>query len=264
MSPHILTSESAPLRSRSSLPKMGRALINVLLGFTLGIGAVSAAPEPAPKKLSPAPISSFKSTLQLKSDSATWDTSGFRVQLNFCGGDLLEGAPAPPSALLGVEFLIGARLDADWSMMTSLRYASASGGISGLSFSGLLEPTYHLWRGLTLSVGVGVAGVVESAEVRTDRNPEQTSIIVSSYTFPADAPLISSCTGFGGVTAARLGYWFTLSEITAIGVSARLDYQRIACEQSTDRVEPDTAEGIMRRQWWSQLGWSVSGGLSWR
>ena len=50
----------------------------------------------------------------------------------------------------------------------------------------------------------------------------------------------------------------------AFKVGAQVDLARLACEQDTDRVEPDSAQGIVIRQYWDRWSWSLFGGLSWR
>lgn len=209
-------------------------------------------------------------SLPLKTDEVTWTDSGFRLQLNIVDGELIGLDGAPDGETIGVEVVAGARLDLDWSLLGSLRYtpvssnSPVSSNLSGLRFSALIEPTYHLWRGLTLGVGLGTAGILERDSSRPDPDPEQASTLVASYTYPNSVQPLAQCNGFGSLAAARLGYWYDLSNITSIGVSVRFDYQHILCEHSTNRVEPDSAEPIVRRQWWSHFAWSLTGGFSWR
>ena len=136
--------------------------------------------------------------------------------------------------------------------------------MGGVAFSGILAPTLHVWKGLKASVGVGVGGAVELQPARRNPNPEYDDILVASYTYPSNAEPLPNCVGFGMLGAAQLAYWYPLSGLTSFGIGLRYDYSEFACERSTRRVEPDSAEAILIRQWWAQHAWSASVGLSWR
>ena len=207
----------------------------------------------------------FQDSVQLKSDSESWDLAGFRVSLTYVQGALDGQAQQPDFDTLGIEVGVGARLDQEWSLMTQFRYVGTfeSDLPVGLRFSGLIMSSYH-WKGLTWGIGLGVGSIVEARNVRPDSNPNDVNNLVASYTYSETEAPLPQCTGFGPVGAVQMAYWYPWSEITSIGLGVRGDYQRVGCETPTRRVEPDTAKAIMRRQWWTHMGWSVFGGLSWR
>ena len=59
-------------------------------------------------------------------------------------------------------------------------------------------------------------------------------------------------------------YRFPITTVFAIKLGTQLDLAQLACEQDTDRIEPDTAQSIVIRQYWDRWSWSMFGGLSWR
>ena len=170
---------------------------------------------------------------------------------------------APSSSIEGVQVGVGARLDPMWSVESALRYGGGSGERSGLAFSGLLSAIYH-YRHLGVGLGVGVAGISELRDARLDPYGDLMSEVVASYTVASDRPPLSQCVGFGPLIGATLEYRFPLTSIMTLHIAARADRSRVACELSTDRVEPDSARGIVLRQYWEGWSWSWMGGLSWR
>ena len=62
----------------------------------------------------------------------------------------------------------------------------------------------------------------------------------------------------------NLLYRLPISQIFGLKLGLQIDRARIACEQDTDRVEPDTAQGIVIRQYWDRWSWSWYGALTWR
>ena len=144
-----------------------------------------------------------------------------------------------------------------------LRYGIGKSGLGGLNFSGSISPTYHTY-GFGLGLGVGVIGVDEPSEMRRDPFPELNNEVVASYTLPKDSATLSSCSGFGPMVLLNTLYRFPVTTVFAFKVGAQIDLARLACEQDTDRVEPDSARGIVIRQYWDRWSWSLFGGLSWR
>jgi hypothetical protein len=213
------------------------------------------------------PVSSiqFKESIKLKSDLQTWESPGFRVSLTYLESMLSGLDSAPSFEALGVEVGAGARLDKEWSLLAHFQYLGAFDGdqATGLRFMGLLVPSYH-WKGMSIGFGVGVAGFIEQRNTRRDAYPGDVNTLVASYTYTSQDEPVPQCTGFGPAGTFQIAYWYEWSEITALGLGIRGEYQKVACESTTDRVEPDTAKAIVRRQWWSHQGWSLFGGFSWR
>ena len=132
----------------------------------------------------------------------------------------LEGAPS--GRLLGATVRVGLRLDADWSVLASFQYASASapGGLSGLRFAGTIDPTWHVTRHLALALGLGFGGIVEGRTGRPDVDPLPDTL-ETSYTFPSATPPLPSCSGVGAAALARAEWTFVLGPRSATSLGAR-------------------------------------------
>lgn len=226
----------------------------LLLVLGLPAGSRAEAPEPL----------EFRVSLPTAEDRAVWQEPGFRLQLGFGYGGLLGLTGAPDATTYGAIVRAGVRLDGPWALYTTLRYALATGGVSGAHFAGTLEPTWHVTERLRLAVGLGFAGFAEGEGVRDEPNEAERDGLVATYTYPKASPPLPSCSGTGSVALARVGYWFVLGPLSSAGVSLQTDAQWTGCEEELHRVEPDTARPILRRQWWFHQGWSMTGGFEWR
>jgi hypothetical protein len=206
-----------------------------------------------------------KLSLPTEADRQAWRRAGFRVGLAMTYGELRGLGGAPGGRLLGPTLRVGVRLDDRWSIVGSFVYASASrtGELAGLRFGGTVDPTWHVTRSTSLAVGVGFGGIVEGPTLRMDAAPLPDSL-ETSYTFPDASPPIDRCSG-GGVSALVRGEWgYVLGPRTQVGVGVETFGQWTACVDDTGRVEPDTGEPIVRRQYWPHVGVSVSAGITWR
>src|SRR4029079_14036027 len=96
-------------------------------------------------------------SLPTEADVDAWLRAGFRLQLGLSYGRMVGLEGVPSWRLLGPTIRFGIRLAARCRICASLQYASASaaGGLSGLRFSGTIDPTWHLTRHLSLAVGFG-------------------------------------------------------------------------------------------------------------
>lgn len=204
-------------------------------------------------------------SLPTEADRDAWLRSGFRFGLGLSYGRLAGLDGAPSGRLIGFLMRLGVRLDADWSVLASFQYdvARSSGGLSGLRFSGTIDPTWHPTRHLALAVGLGFGGIVEANTGRADVDPLP-STLNTSYTFPGASPPLPSCSGVGAAGLLRAEWSFVLGprSSTSLGLEAR--GQWTGCVADTGTVEPDSGQAIVRRQWWPHLGASAVWGIAWR
>ena len=205
----------------------------------------------------------FIESEQILSTNDLWKQDGLRVDLAYYDATVSGFAERPSGLIQGIHIGVGTRLDESWSLDGVLRYGLGKSGLGGLNFSGSISPTYHIY-GFGLGLGVGVIGVDEQSEMRRDPYPELNNEVVASYTLPKDSATLSSCSGFGPMVLLNALYRFPVTTVFAFKVGAQIDLARLACEQDTDRVEPDSAQGIVIRQYWDRWSWSLFGGLSWR
>ncbi|MBK9031931.1 MAG: hypothetical protein IPL61_11495 [Myxococcales bacterium] len=160
---------------------------------------------------------------------------------------------------------VGVRLDADWSIMASFNYASASraGQLSGLRFAGTLDPTWHVTPSLSLAFGFGFGGIVESGTGRADASPLPDTI-ETSYTFPDASTPVAQCSGAGAAGLVRGEWSYVLGPRSQVAVALEAIGQWTACVDDTGRVEPDTGDAIVRRQYWPHVGATLTAGITWR
>jgi hypothetical protein len=210
----------------------------------------------------------FKLSLPTEEDAAAWQTPGFRMQLGVGFGMLQGLAGTPGSKNIPILVRIGARLDRDWSLFGSFQFAVAgwrkNGDLSGLRFAGTIDPTWHITDHLDLAAGFGFGGLVEGSTGRSDPNAEQRASLVASYTFPSARTPMVTCSGLGVTGNLRATYMWVLGPLSATGFALQTDGQWTACVETVGRVEPDTAQSIVRRQWWANAGGSLTWVISWR
>ena len=107
-------------------------------------------------------------------------------------------------------------------------------------------------------------GFVEGHTNRPDVDPLP-STLDSSYTFPGASPPLPSCTsGVGGAGIARAEYAWVIGPRGETNVALELLGQYTTCTESTGRVQPDTAQPIVRTQYWPHVGALVTWGFTWR
>jgi hypothetical protein len=204
-------------------------------------------------------------SLDTQTDEDAWRQPGFRLQLGVAVGDLAGLGGAPGGRLIGPVLRVGLRLDESWSIIAGFEYLSAqkSGGLSGLRYAGTLEPTWHVSQNLSLAVGLGFGGIVEGTTGRADPDPKG-STLDNSYTFPDASTPLPSCTGLGVTGLARGEWMWILGPRSSLGLALEVFGQWTGCQSSTGRVEPDTAEPIVRRQWWPSVGATLGLVIEWR
>jgi hypothetical protein len=201
-------------------------------------------------------------SLPTESDREAWTHPGFRLALGWAYGRMVGLDGAPDGRLQGPILRTGVRLDADWSLLGSLQYTVASGGLLGLRFAGTIEPTWHVTRSISLALGLGFGGLVEG-QART--GPEAPlGGMGGSYTFPDASPPLASCSGIGVATLARAEWMYVLGPRSSTGFAAEVGGQWTGCVEDTNRVEPDTAEAVVRRQFWPHVAWTLAWVVAWR
>jgi len=204
-------------------------------------------------------------SLATEADRDAWQRSGFRFGLGLSFGRLhgLDGAPS--GTLFGVLVRLGLRVDADWSLLTSLQYqrVTSSGGLAGLRFAGTLDPTWHVTPNLALAIGMGFGGIVEGNTGRADILPLGSGL-ATSYTFPSAHPSLPTCSGVGVAGLARAEWSIVLGPRASTSLMFEGTGQFTGCVADTGNVDNDTGEAIVRRQWWPHLGAQLAWGISWR
>jgi hypothetical protein len=206
----------------------------------------------------------FQEGEALLTPTERWAEQGLRLELSYLQGEHTGLKGSPNAKLNGVEIGLGARLEPRWRLMGRLQYALASEGVEGLHLHALIEPSYLLTSWLSVGVMLGVAGILELKPARPDAGATLNDTIVATYDHPDGAPPLAQCVGFGPAQGLRLNARWVLGPLSALTLAAFASSQRVSCVQESDRVEPDTAEPIERRQRWSHLSWGVLGGVSWR
>lgn len=205
-----------------------------------------------------------KLSLPTEANREAWQKSGFRLGIGLAYGEFKGLSGAPSGRLLGTQLHVGLRLDPSWSIMSTFQYASVSkkGGLAGLRFMGTIDPTWHVRPDFALALGVGFGGIVEG---RSDR-PDMTGSLSSdtSYTYPTASPPLPSCSGVGVAGLARGEYDLVLGAKLAMNVSVEIIGQYTKCVMTTRVVDPDTAQPIVRNQFWPHAGATLSWGLTWR
>ena len=204
-------------------------------------------------------------SLPTEADRKAWQRPGFRLGLAFGYGELTGLRGAPSGRLLAGTLRAGVRLDAQWSLAASFQYALASrtGELAGLRFAGTVDPTWHVTPSLSVALGFGFGGIVETSTGRMDASPLPGEI-ESSYTFPDASTPLAACSGVGAAGLARVEYAYVIGPRTAANVALELVGQFTGCIADTGRVEPDTGDAIVRKQWWPHAGATLALGVTWR
>jgi hypothetical protein len=220
---------------------------------------------PAPKAKTSDDDGEPRLSLPSEGDREAWTRSGFRLALGLVYGELYGLGGAPSGRLLGPTIRVGMRLDPEWSIVASFQYLSASKPheLSGLRFSGTIDPTWHATRHLSLAVGFGFGGIVEGRTGRPDVSPLPTTLD-TSYTFPDASTPLPSCSGVGAVGLARAEWAYVLGPRTQTALSFEVLGQWTGCVDDTNRVEDDTGQAIVRRQWWPHAGFTFGWSIAWR
>ena len=234
--------------------------MRLIAAMAAALAALAAAPAGARGDDDDGPV---RISLPTESDRDAWTRPGFRLALGVAYGRLVGLDGAPDGRLLGPILRTGVRLDGDWSLLGTLQYTAARGGLSGLRYAGTIEPTWHATRSLSLALGIGFGGIVEG---RTSRTGPEAPLggMGGSYTFPDASPSFASCKGLGVATLARVEWLHVLGPRSSSGFAAEVGGQWTGCVDDTNRVEPDTAEPVVRRQFWPHVSATLAWVVAWR
>jgi hypothetical protein len=279
------------VRRRAQATQMRRAL-SALLSLALAAPVPAVAqhetppqPEPPPAPATPlapalppppAPVTPVASpahddegpprfSLPTQSDRDAWKRGGFRLSLGLTYGRLVGLEGVPGGLMLGPTIRVGLRLDADWSLYASFQYASAEtpGRFSALRFAGTIDPTWHATRHLSLALGLGFGGLQGGVIGTSDIDPLPQTI-ETSYTFPRSSPPLPNCSGVGVAGLARAEWTFVLGPRTSTGLGLEVLGQWTGCVEETGRVDPDSGQAIVRRQYWPHVGYTGTWSFTWR
>ncbi len=206
-------------------------------------------------------------SLPLETPGEAWQRPGFRVTLAAPYGELVGLRGAPSSTVVGAVLRAGLRLDADWSLVTSLHYAvtrpSTRAALGGIRYGVTIDPSWHVSPNFTLAAGLGIGGIVEGGRDRMDPDPDGATL-ETSFTFPNARTPIGSCSGVGVASLLRGEWSQPVSSRASAIVAFELVGQWTGCVEDLGRVEPDTGTAIVRRQWWGHVGGTVSVGVTFR
>jgi hypothetical protein len=204
-------------------------------------------------------------SLPTEADRDAWQRSGFRLALGLTYGQLQGLGGAPSGRLIGPTVRFGLRLDEDWSLLMSFQYEAASspGGLGGLRFAGTIDPTWHVTRRLALAFGLGFGGIVEVQTSRPDVTPLPDSLS-TSYTFPSASPPLPACSGVGASGLLRAEWSWVLGPRSATSLALEGLGQWTGCTEDTGKIERDTGQSIVRKQWWPHAGVTGTWSVMWR
>lgn len=251
---------------------MTTQLLLVLAASALCVAAPSAAAGAPPSVDAPLNVDAtetttaaepeVKTSLRTETDEEAWGSSGFRVGLGYSFEGLIGPGDVPSGPTHSALVRLGIRLDPDWSLFGTLRYGVLPGTVPMLRFSGTLEPTIHLGDALAVGLGLGLGGIVHPNTGA--RTPEPNDPLIAPLTLPEPTPLLGSCSGTGVIALARAEYTFRVGELFAMGPAVQADVQWTGCVQTLLRVDPDSGEPIVIKQFWRHIGAGVSWVFWWR
>jgi hypothetical protein len=200
----------------------------------------------------------FRLSLPTEEDHEAWRSPGFRVSLGYGRGSVFSSNDVPAGDSYTFTLRTGARLDEDWLLMGSVHYTVVAGG---LRYFGFIEPSYELFPGLVLSLGLGVGGLVLP---NTDFPMPPEGGIVATYTYANDDPPLTGCSGSGVAGTARVAYNFVVGPLFSTGPALSFDTQVSRCAQTIENADPDTGRAIEIEQYWYHRGVSLAWMLQWR
>ena len=200
----------------------------------------------------------FRLSLPTEDDYSAWKRPGFRVALGYGRGQIYGLYEVPEGSTTSFLLRAGARLDEQWSLMGTVRYEGAAGG---LRYIGTIEPTFDIVPRLTLSVGLGLAGFV----IIDDMQPVPPADgVVATYTYDDRDPPLGGCSGNGFAASARIAYSIIVGPIFATGPAISFGSQVTRCAEVLERSDPDTGRPIELEQYWYHNGFSFDWMLTWR
>ena len=206
----------------------------------------------------------FKLSLPTVADKEAWQQAGFRLQLGYAYGHLMGVNGSPGGVTHAAVIRAGARLDEQWSLLSTLNYSGASQDMVGLRFLGTLDPTWHVTERFSIAVGAGFGGIVEGFADREDEEIELNDALVASYTHVGNDSLLPACVGVGAAALVRVAFDLVIGPTASYGWFFQGDGTYTKCEMSLGRVDPDTARPLVRRQYWGTYGANLGMMVTWR
>ena len=205
-------------------------------------------------------------SLPTESDRDAWLRSGFRLSLGLVYGRLagLEGAPS--GRLLGATLRLGLRLDADWSRarVVSVRERVGARRPVGAAVRG--HDRSDVARDARTSRSRSASASAASSR-GAPAGPTSTRCPTRSRPrtrFPARRRRCRAAAASARPALARAEWTFVLGPRSATSLGLEAIGQWTGCVDDTGRVEPDTGQAIVRRQYWPHVGATGTWGFTWR
>ncbi|MGI5861334.1 MAG: hypothetical protein ACOX6T_04655 [Myxococcales bacterium] len=200
-------------------------------------------------------------SLPTEDDRAAWLQPGLRVELAIEYGVLLPHGPAPRIGGFTAHVRPRLRIDELWSIAATFGYTVVRGDYQGVRWSAVVEPIFHPIPSLGISLALGYGGL---SVTRTSGSfPVGSSTETGSRTL-SDGERLYACSGGGWVSQARVEYLAVVGPLFSTGPYLVADGQWTGCEQSFGKIDRETGEQAMGRQWWLSLGGAIGWWLSWR
>jgi hypothetical protein len=239
--------------------------------------AAAATPAPAPAAGAPgapAPIvhvmdekerialeqtDNVRLSLPTQSDRDAWQNPGLRVQLGYGYGIVQGSGPAFSFRSQTALLRPSVRLDRQWALGIALLYGTAPNGVR---WSVTAEPTFFIWRGLSVAAGIGFGGLLVSNGNASSGTLQGSAVTVSRDT--TDGERLTSCSGSALTSALRAEYMFVAGALFASGPFAQLNAQWTHCQATFGRTDQETGMPIVLTQWWQQQGGTFGWWFAWR
>lgn len=205
-------------------------------------------------------------SLPTQADLDAWKEPGIRVTLGWIQGRQEGMGPAPDLAPLGAALRPWLRVSPHWSLGATFSWQAVVDDFMGLKWGATLEPTWHPWRGLALSLGLGYGGILGgrygAAEMDYDEASQEPAQHLVSRTLGDDESM-SECASGGWLALARVEYQFVVGPLFSTGPFGQVDVQRTGCETTVGN-DVETGKPIILRQWWMHRGFNLGWWLTWR
>lgn len=201
-------------------------------------------------------------SLPTQADFDAWKEPGIRVSLGWIQGYQWSFGPGPSMSPMGATLRPWLRISPEWSLGATFSWQATLGGFAGLKWGATLEPTWHPWRGLAVSLGLGYGGLMGNRFAIDPTAPRKPPDQTVSHTI-ADDELMFLCEAGGWLALARVEYQFVIGPLFSTGPFAQADVQRTGCVDDVGD-DPETGKVIELRQWWMNAGFNLGWWATWR
>lgn len=206
-------------------------------------------------------------SLPTQADIDAWKEPGIRVSLGWIQGHQWSLGPGPSFSPMGAALRPWLRISPEWSLGATFSWQASLTEFSGLKWGATLEPTWHPWRGLGVSLGLGYGGLLGDRTWWLDSpnamgppgNQPDPSV---SHTI-ADDEYMSTCQAGAWLALARVEYQFVVGPLFSTGPFAQIDAQRTGCEDASN-TDAETGKPIVLKQWWTNAGFNLGWWATWR